>query len=242
MVDGPSIVFTRQAVVYETFIRKSSNLCKQILGIDASQLYPYSMCQPMPTGLYMRWKYDSETKRFTARQNKSGFFENMFLSYFQQSRPDSKIESNVTTGRQNKIQCFSVDRNWHDCNTVFEAVGCYYHYCPCQEACPSLTDIEIMRRIKRENRSKCAKNISNRKDPKSLKCGSAIVGNSTELMQQSKVIFEQISPINVLSAKKNSCTELTIGDSLVTFNVKFKCLNTCATSSPTIQQFSNILL
>ena len=98
MVGGPSIVFTRKAVVY-TFIRKSSNLCKSIVGIDASQLYPYSRCQPMLTGLYTRWEYDSETKRFTARQNKSRSFENMVLSYFQHSRPDCKIESNITTGR-----------------------------------------------------------------------------------------------------------------------------------------------
>ena len=67
MVGGPSIVFMRKAVVDETFIRKSSNLCKSIVGIDASQLYPYSMCQPMPTGLNTRWEYDSETERFTAR-------------------------------------------------------------------------------------------------------------------------------------------------------------------------------
>ena len=87
MVGGPSIVFTRKAVVDETFIRKSSNLCKSIVGIDASQLYPYSMCQPMPTGLYTRWEYDSETKRFTAPQNKSRYFENLVLSYFQHSRP-----------------------------------------------------------------------------------------------------------------------------------------------------------
>ena len=61
MVGGPSIVFTRKAVVDETFIRKSSNLCKSVVGIDASQPYAYSMCQPMPTGLYTRWQYDSET-------------------------------------------------------------------------------------------------------------------------------------------------------------------------------------
>ena len=54
MVGGPSIVFTRKAVVDETFIRKSEKICKSIVGIDASQLYPYSMCQPMPTGLYTR--------------------------------------------------------------------------------------------------------------------------------------------------------------------------------------------
>ena len=51
MFGSPSFVFTRKAVVDETLIRKSSNLCKSIVGIDASQLYPYSMCQPMPLGL-----------------------------------------------------------------------------------------------------------------------------------------------------------------------------------------------
>ena len=54
MVGGPSIVFTRKAIVHETFIRKSSSFCKSIGGINASQLYPQSMCQPMPTGLYTR--------------------------------------------------------------------------------------------------------------------------------------------------------------------------------------------
>ena len=149
MVGGPSIVFTRKALLDETFIRKSSNLCKSVVDIDASKLYPYSMCQPMPTGLYKRWEYDSETKRFTARPNKSRSFENMVLSYFQQSRPDCKIESNITTGRQKKIGCFSVDGVFYHCNIVFEAMGCYYHYCPCQEARPSLTDSDIDKGMKK---------------------------------------------------------------------------------------------
>ena len=73
----------------------------------------------------------------------------MVLSYFQQSQPDCKIESNVTTGRQNKIDCFSLDGICYHCNTVFEAMGCYYHYCPCQEARPSLTDTDIERGVKK---------------------------------------------------------------------------------------------
>ena len=88
MVGGPSIVFTRKAVVDETFIRKSENICKSIVGIDASQLYPYSMCQPMPTGLYTRWEYDTESKRFKPQQIKSRNFENMVKSYFQRQRPE----------------------------------------------------------------------------------------------------------------------------------------------------------
>ena len=54
MTGGPLIVFTRKAVVDETFIRISSNICKSIVGIDASQLYRFSMCQDVPTGLYTR--------------------------------------------------------------------------------------------------------------------------------------------------------------------------------------------
>ena len=93
VVGGQLIVFTRKAVVDETFIRKSSNICKSIVGIDASQLYLYSMCQPMPTGLYTRWDFDSETSRFTPRQNRTRSFENMVTSYFQRTRPELKNES-----------------------------------------------------------------------------------------------------------------------------------------------------
>ena len=143
MVAGPSIVFILKVLVDETFIRKSSNLCKSIVGIDASQLHSYSMCQPMPTGFYTRWEYDSGHERFTARQSKSHSFENMVLSYFQQSPPDCKIKNNVTTGRQKKNECFSVGGSCYRCNTVFEVTGCHCHYCLCQEACHSLTDIDI---------------------------------------------------------------------------------------------------
>ena len=177
MVGGPSIVFTRKAVVDETFLRKSSNLGKSIGGIEAGQPYPYSMCQPMPTGLCTRREYDSKTNSFTALQNKSRSFENMVLSYFKQSRQDCKNESNVTTGRQKKIDCFSVDGICYHCSFVFEAMVCYFHYCPCQKARPSLTGNEFMRGIKKENKTKCAKDISNRKDTKLLKRGSAIGGN-----------------------------------------------------------------
>ena len=42
-VSGPSIIFTQKAVVDETFIRKSTSLCKSIVSIDASQLYSFSV-------------------------------------------------------------------------------------------------------------------------------------------------------------------------------------------------------
>ena len=145
VVGDTSLVFTRKPVVFEAFLRKSANICKPIVGIDASQLYPYSMCQPMPTGLYTRWDLNSETSRFTPRQNKTRSFESMFMSYFQRTRPDCKIESFYSTGRQKKIDCFSVDGFCSHCNTVFEAMSCFYHFCLCQKVRPSLPEEDIQR-------------------------------------------------------------------------------------------------
>ena len=140
VVGGPSIVFTRKAVVDETFIRKSTKICKSIVGIDVNQLYPYSMCQPMPTGLYTRWDIDLETSRITLRQNRTRNFDNMGMSYFQRSRPDCKIESFYTSGRQKKTDRFSIEGFCSHCNTVLEAMGCFYHLCRCQELGTALTE------------------------------------------------------------------------------------------------------
>ena len=145
MVGGPTIVFTPKAVVDETFIRNSRIVCNSFVGIDASQLYPHSMCQPMPTGLYTRWEYDTESNRCKPHQNKSRNFENMVMSYFQRQRLDCKTESFYTTGTQKTIDCFKADGPCAYCSTVFEAMGCFYQYCPCQEARPSLTEDEIER-------------------------------------------------------------------------------------------------
>ena len=38
----------------------------------------------------------------------------------------------------------------YHCNTVCQAMGCYYHYCPCQEARLSLTDADIERGVKKQ--------------------------------------------------------------------------------------------
>ena len=103
------------------------------------------MCHPLPTDLYTRCDIDSETGRFTPRQNETRSFENMVLSYFQRTRPDCKIESFYTTGIQKTIDRFSVDGFCSYCNTVFEAMGCFYHFCPCQELRSSLIEEGIIR-------------------------------------------------------------------------------------------------
>ena len=139
VVGGLSIVSTQKAVVGETIHRKETNFSKSFVGIDAGHLYPYSMCQPLLTGLYTCWDLDSETGRFMPRGNKTRSFENLVKSYFQQTRPECQIERFFTTDRQKEIDCFSVDGFRSYCNPVLEAMGWFYHFCPCQEVCLSIT-------------------------------------------------------------------------------------------------------
>ena len=106
------------------------------------------MCQPMPIAFYTRWDIISETSRFTPRQNKTPNIENTVMSFFQRTRPDCKMESFYITGRE-KNDRFSLHGFCSHCNTVFEAMGCFYYFCPCQELRPSLTKEHIKRGSRR---------------------------------------------------------------------------------------------
>ena len=94
----------------------------------------------MPIGLYTRWDYNSQSCRFTTRQNKTRSFESKAMSYFQRTRPDRKIESLYTTGREKKIDPFNVDGFWSISNLVFEVMGSFHHFCACQEVRSPLTE------------------------------------------------------------------------------------------------------
>ena len=96
---GLSIIFTCKAASDGTFIRKSTNTCKSIVGIDPSQLYFYSMCQPMPVGLHTGWDFNPHTSKLTLRQNKNGSFEKKVMSCSQRRRPDCKMENLHKTRR-----------------------------------------------------------------------------------------------------------------------------------------------
>ena len=190
VVGGPSIVFTRKAVVEETFIRMSTNKCKTIVGIDASQLYP---CQPMPAGFYTRWDINSETSRFTPRQNKTRSFENMVMSYFQRTRPDCKNESFYTTGRQKKliasvlmgffliaILCL---RQWVAL-TTFAAVKSCAHL-----SLKKITNVAVGE----ENSMNSDEDIYRRKVSLSLKCGNVSGGHFTRQPLILNYVSERIS-------------------------------------------------
>ena len=74
----------------------------------------------------------------------------MAMSYFQAIKPECKIESHYTTGTpKKKTNCFIVNGYCNHCETVFEAMGWYFIFYPCQEARRSLTDDDIKRGTKK---------------------------------------------------------------------------------------------
>ena len=93
VVGGPSIVFLRKAVVDKTPFRKSTNFCKSVVGIDASQLYHYSMFQPVPTSPYTRWKFVSETLDFDFHSKKPAALKIWLCLFFNEQDHKLKVKA-----------------------------------------------------------------------------------------------------------------------------------------------------
>ena len=133
LTGSPSIIFTRYAKATETRIRDSQNICNAVVGIDASQLYPYSMMKEMPTGPYVIWEYSNESNKYHRQKPTRSMFELMVLTYLQEQKPNCQIKSQLTARRQKRFGPFSVDGYCQHCETAFEADGCFFHFCACQD-------------------------------------------------------------------------------------------------------------
>ena len=131
MTDGPSLVFTPKAVVDETYIRNSSNVYKSQDCTRDGSLTPICRSLKLDTielAVLKIWSCLSIRKQD----------QNVKLRAF------SHLEN------RKKIDCFNVDGYCDRCKTVFGAMGCYYYFCSCQEARPSLTEQDFLRGIRRE--------------------------------------------------------------------------------------------
>ena len=74
----------------------------------------------------------------------------MVMSNVQRITPGCSIESFYTTGTQRRVDCSNADGFCGHCNTMIEAKGCFYHYCPCQDARRALSEKDIHRGTKKE--------------------------------------------------------------------------------------------
>ena len=154
------------------------------------------MCQAMPTGLYTRWEFDSDLQKFKARQNNIRKFENMVMSFYQATRPECTIESFYTTGKQKKIDSFNVDCFCGNCQTIFEALGCYYHFCPCRETQPSLGKDEFETGIRTRASDKLRKLYLKKKEYKVIEMRECEWWDQVQKNFMLKNHVRKISPTN----------------------------------------------
>ena len=115
---------------------------------------------------------------------------------------------------------FKVDGFWARCNTVFEGMGCFYHYCHRREARPSL----IEKDIKRGNRKREVDQIRKHyiKDIMLLKSGNVIGGIFIKRQRVLKNIWETNFFTNVYGEKKDCWNEKELVNCLVMFSMTLK--------------------
>ena len=102
------------------------------------------MCETMPTGLYTSWDIDSETSRSHLDKTRAVALKIWSCFTFNVKQLIVKLRA-YTLQLDKKIDCFSVDGFFSHSSTVFEAMGCFYHFCFCQELHSSLTGEDIKR-------------------------------------------------------------------------------------------------
>ena len=142
----------------------------------------------MPTGLYTRWEFLT----LKCRNSRLDIIELATLRIWSClfiKNQDQNVKLRAFLHLQTaKIDCFNVDGGCDHFKTVFEAMGCYYHFCFCQEASPSLTEQDIERgNKKRERWMICDENTLKRKVTKWKKCGNVTGGKVSKTMTRSKI-------------------------------------------------------
>ena len=149
MTGGPSIVFIRKSVVDQTYIRNTENICKSIVGIDASQLYPFSMCQEMPTGITLDGSLIQTLRSLKLGKINRGNLRTCLCHTYNPSVLTALLKATTQLELKKRIDCFNVDGFCAHCKTIFEAMGCYFYICACQEARISMSEEETQRRLKK---------------------------------------------------------------------------------------------
>ena len=139
------------------------------------------MCQPMPKRLYTTYEADADLQRFNPRRNKSRSLKKSPCCILNEKDGTAVLRAFT---KQGKVDSFNADGFCGDCNTVFEAMGCFHHYCSCQKAQPALTEVNFERGTRKRKWLNCGNIQSKRKGTLLSKCGNANCENSTRLMCQ----------------------------------------------------------
>ena len=117
------------------------------------------------------------------------------------------------------------------------------HYCPCQEARPSLTDTDIERGLKKRQMDEMRRDNIQQKGYKIVEMWEREWWWSLSKSDESvKSHLQEIFPHRRPLSEEQLWQDLSMDHSLVFFNVILKCVNTCATIFPPFPPYSKILL
>ena len=73
-----------------------------------------------------------------------------------------------------KNDSFTMDGFCGHCQTIVEALGCYYHFCPCRETQPSLDKEEFENGIRKRESDKLRKLYLEKKGYKVIEMGECV--------------------------------------------------------------------
>ena len=160
MVGGPSIVFTRKAVCGKIFIRKSTSLCKLLIGTNASQLYPFQcvrLCQQNVTRV-------GNLAHLNSDRTSPKDFKIWSCATSDAWHPFVKLKPLLHKPDRKKLTASVLVYGFcFHCKTDFRAIWCFHHFCLCQEIRPSLTEADIKRDIEKRELDELGRNYEKQK-------------------------------------------------------------------------------
>ena len=155
-----------------------ANLLLEKLQANFTLIHCVNLCQKR---FNRRYESDADLPRFNPHQNKSRSLKKWSCCILNEKDGTAVLRAFT---KQEKVDSFNADGFSGHCNTVFEAMGCFHHYSPCEEAQPALTEVIFERGTRKRKWLNCGNIQSKRKGTLLSKCGNANYGNSTRLMCQ----------------------------------------------------------
>ena len=128
IVGGPSIIFSRYHEKGQTNIKKiDGNKCESIMGYDCNGLYSYAIRQDMPTGVYVRRRFENSFRPEVSEKYIDSY---VWMDYVMQTSTNNiKILHKLNNSKEIRFGNYLVDGYCIETQTVYEFNGCYFHGC-----------------------------------------------------------------------------------------------------------------
>ena len=153
----------------------------------------------MPTGLYKNGSLIETGKNSRLVITNLAILKTYSGLTTKKKKQNAELRAFTHIKSRKKIDCFNVDGYCDHCKTVFEAMGCYNFSCPCQETCPSLSDVDIDRGNKNREMDDLRREYIRKKGYKSKRCRNVSRRETSKRTKKSRTISDPHLPTKILS-------------------------------------------